>query len=907
MLLRTSAILVALLLPMMLHAQVRSWSTWVFGDGAGVTFVSPTGDVLDSAVSTRNVPSVNIVEGVGIYCDSITGQLLCTTTPSGLASVPAASDALAAQLAVGTSSTQAGLIVPVTGAVRQVAALIVADRTGSPTRLDPTIDVVRFGILQQGSGGISVATVAPRPRFTTERVCGARLPDASGYMLYDVAEDSILRAWRITPFSVSTDPLAATTPLGRNVSRTGQMKISRSGRAIAIASTGLFLVDVDPNLGTILQQRVVRWADVPYNGQFAPAGIVGYGCAWAPGERFLYATIKWQPTVAMVLQFDTRAGSVLDIARSAVVLDSFDITESNPPALQLGPDGRIYMPNGRYLNVIRSPDRKGDRCRYARNHLDLSPGIARSGLPSCIESDFRQGADPAGRLSLVYACEGDSVVLVVDSLAGTILRTEVELLGTSSGVVRNSNRPTFRAPSAGRYTAELRLVGVDTIVVRRIDLSVDAVPTINAGADTLRPCFGENLVIAASGAPDIVPTGSGIDILARPTPTSVHVGPVRGPARVILAGTVGNCTGYDTITIIPRTVQASITSDTALCLGESVDVAVTGALSVRWLDLQGALATAQRRRPSPLTDTTFRAEVSDGQCTDTLSMRVRVFPLPTVGVSDDAVLCPGDTTTLTATGGVVYRWSPSEGLDDATVASPRASPRTTTVYSVTVIDANGCSAQGAVRVNMRDRYDVPVDISDATITADVEGAIAVTISADGVDHQYGVIIPRPFAEFATTDGLRDVEIRQGTLADTMVFRLPKPIPAGPTAVSLRLRPRYSWRPLIPLSATIFGADGCAQRTGRDGAITVNVCGGRYRAFTLLNSMQVLVHQRGVVVEHDPSVRIDVHCSNVLGQHVPYRVWQNAGHSAIDLDASAGVYFMTILAGGESVTARIVMP
>jgi gliding motility-associated-like protein len=58
----------------------------------------------------------------------------------------------------------------------------------------------------------------------------------------------------------------------------------------------------------------------------------------------------------------------------------------------------------------------------------------------------------------------------------------------------------------------------------------------------------------------------------------------------------------------------------------------------------------------------------------------------------------GQTTQLNGTGGVTYTWSPSGSLSCSTCQSPVASPTVTTVYTLTVTDANGCTDVDTVTV-----------------------------------------------------------------------------------------------------------------------------------------------------------------------------------------------------------------
>ncbi|GIV33764.1 MAG: hypothetical protein KatS3mg031_1299 [Chitinophagales bacterium] len=51
-------------------------------------------------------------------------------------------------------------------------------------------------------------------------------------------------------------------------------------------------------------------------------------------------------------------------------------------------------------------------------------------------------------------------------------------------------------------------------------------------------------------------------------------------------------------------------------------------------------------------------------------------------------------------------WSPADGLSCTNCLEPSANPQETTVYTVTVIDNNGCSASAVVRVVVREEYQI---------------------------------------------------------------------------------------------------------------------------------------------------------------------------------------------------------
>jgi gliding motility-associated-like protein len=75
--------------------------------------------------------------------------------------------------------------------------------------------------------------------------------------------------------------------------------------------------------------------------------------------------------------------------------------------------------------------------------------------------------------------------------------------------------------------------------------------------------------------------------------------------------------------------------------------------------------------------------------------------IPIANAGQDATInCSTISTTLSASGGVSYSWSPATGLSATNIANPIASPTVTTTYIVTVTSENGCIASDAVVVSV---------------------------------------------------------------------------------------------------------------------------------------------------------------------------------------------------------------
>ena len=102
---------------------------------------------------------------------------------------------------------------------------------------------------------------------------------------------------------------------------------------------------------------------------------------------------------------------------------------------------------------------------------------------------------------------------------------------------------------------------------------------------------------------------------------------------------------------------------------------------------------------NPLATTTYTFTPSSGQCANTAQMTVTVnpLPIPTVSVNGPLTFCQGSSVVLTATGGGTYVWN----LNGAVIPNATSSSLTATQagnYTVTVTNANGCSATSSVQV-----------------------------------------------------------------------------------------------------------------------------------------------------------------------------------------------------------------
>ncbi len=95
---------------------------------------------------------------------------------------------------------------------------------------------------------------------------------------------------------------------------------------------------------------------------------------------------------------------------------------------------------------------------------------------------------------------------------------------------------------------------------------------------------------------------------------------------------------------------------------------------------------------TPANAGTYTVQVTSDKGCSALPVQttVKVVPKVVAGTSGNVAVCAGDSATLSATGGLYYKWTPSTGLDHDDVPNPVATPLQTTTYSVNVSN-DGCN------------------------------------------------------------------------------------------------------------------------------------------------------------------------------------------------------------------------
>lgn len=238
-------------------------------------------------------------------------------------------------------------------------------------------------------------------------------------------------------------------------------------------------------------------------------------------------------------------------------------------------------------------------------------------------------------------------------------------------------------------------VGKDSVTV-----IVDPPPAVTLSNDTTI-CPKTNVTLTASGgniyswAP-----ATGLNVT---NAASVIASPNLTTQYTVTVTTANGCVGKDSVKLtVNSSLAINVSNDTSICQNLQTTLTASGGNTYSWSPATGLNVTnAATVIASPTLTTQYTVTVtSSGGCTGKDSVKITVSPPPAVNLSADTTICNATNAVLTASGGTTYSWSPPTGLNVTNASSVVASPVTTTQYTVTVGNSNGCITRDSVLVTV---------------------------------------------------------------------------------------------------------------------------------------------------------------------------------------------------------------
>jgi len=147
-------------------------------------------------------------------------------------------------------------------------------------------------------------------------------------------------------------------------------------------------------------------------------------------------------------------------------------------------------------------------------------------------------------------------------------------------------------------------------------------------------------------------------------------------------------TAIATIGSVPSPT-VTVTDDTTICSGQNITLSASDGGNYLW----NSGATTSTISVSPTSTTNYFVASSNGFCADTAFLIVTVNQKPIIFITGDTIICKGDSTVLIASGGSNYLWNTG-----TTTSSITVNPSSSTSYSITVANTNGCTASSIINI-----------------------------------------------------------------------------------------------------------------------------------------------------------------------------------------------------------------
>ncbi|CAG5078240.1 gliding motility-associated C-terminal domain-containing protein [Parvicella tangerina] len=550
----------------------------------------------------------------------------------------------------------------------------------------------------------------------------------------------------------------------------------------------------------------------------------GDSYTWTPNidiSTTMGSSVEVWPSGTAVYQVTVEdANGCLDSASVTVTIQSL-------PSIDAGPDIEICFGDTAILNGLGS-----DVNTWILGDSILDPmNEVTEAWPSTSNTYVLEGTDLLGCVNY------DTMEVTVNSLptvdAGSDLwvcpSSTVQLQGSSDGAVfswtptADLNDPSILMPDASPDDTTVYYLTVQSAVgCEQVDSMIvfagGPVPTDAGINDTI--CEGDSVMIGAAPTAvagtlfDWQPAASIVD--------NTLDNPVVYPSSdtwFVVNTANDTCTGVDSVFVkVHPYPLANAGADIAICIGDTAQLNATGGVSYSW-NTETNLSDSTIADPIiyPTSTTDFSVTVTDALgCSQSDTMEVIVNPLPIADAGQNDTICFGDTTQLSASGGVGFLWSPNDSISDELVFDPSVWPSTTTDYIVEVTDANSCINADTIRivVNPLPIVDAGLDLEMCiydSIQLNVTGAVDYIWSPDSTLSQNDISNPFSNALDSETFVVLGTDANGCQNTDTMeliVHDLPIVMASQDTAICIYDTAsigatgalQYEWSPSADLAA-----------------------------------------------------------------------------------------------------------
>ena len=584
------------------------------------------------------------------------------------------------------------------------------------------------------------------------------------------------------------------------------------------------------------------------------SGVVTY--QWSPSAGLSSTTgstvIASPTTTTTYTVTGFNANGCSGIAQSIVVINPNPVISANASANNLCGTQTISLTASGASSYSWSPN----------IYLSSSTGSTISAIPLTSVTYTVTGTSASGCTSQTTIPVNVFAAVTITSTGGNICTGQSALL-TASGATNylwsngSSGNSIFVNPATTTTYTVIGSTGVCSDTSSSV-VTVNSPPVLSV-LPSQSVCLGDSVLLTASGATNY--SWSPSNTLSSSNGSSVTANPLANTTYTVIATNAAGCSAQSIIPVTVNSVPVLIPVSGTICSGGSTSLSVSGASSYIWSPSAGLSAsTGSSVIANPTLTTTYNITGTNvSGCTASALSTVVVNPLPLVTSSQGNNICVNGSILLMASGALNYQWSPSTSLSSSSGNSVTANPISTTTYTVTGTDINGCTAISTSIVNVNPIPSLVCSPDDSicfggSITLSATGAISYSWSpSTGLSATSGSsVIATPSSNITYT-----VTGTNGTncSASTSTFVKVNPIPivnAVPSSSAICLSSsaiitasgaqNYSWSPSTGLSASTGNsvtANPASTITYTVTGTDVNGCSASSQASLIVNPPPVI--------------------------------------------------------------------
>ncbi|MGB1205410.1 MAG: PKD domain-containing protein [Chitinophagales bacterium] len=299
-------------------------------------------------------------------------------------------------------------------------------------------------------------------------------------------------------------------------------------------------------------------------------------------------------------------------------------------------------------------------------------------------------------------CYGDSIVLSASD--------EFDWFLYEWSPTENMNDSTSRTPMVSPTETTIYTVTISDpngcMEIDEMTVLVNPLPAISV-PDNQAICLGDTIDLVGVIGNEAVSFEWIGESIIESNEEMILVAPTENTTYTLIATDLKGCineASVDMEVIFPVSTQTD--SDVSICYGDSVQLNASGAVNYRWLPNVN-LSDANISNPIafPTETTSYIVEAYNDCFNDFDTITITVLQLPEVDAGENMTLNVGETAELNGLGTNILEWSPTNGLSDANIANPIASPLESVIYTLYTTDSFGCKNSDTMSIEVTRFFD----------------------------------------------------------------------------------------------------------------------------------------------------------------------------------------------------------